>query len=161
MVYILNTEIQDKKVTKIALQNIFGIGKLNSIKIQGKVPAVLHNADGNSTVIEGNEIEIEKVVKLAGKHHPVSLSIDGKKQLSIIKDIDFDPKKHKLRHVVFGSIRSDEKVETEVPIVLEGDSEAEKKSLLESNRELKETFMLMKEEFEKTPKRNIKRFKYV
>jgi small subunit ribosomal protein S13 len=33
MVYILNTEIQDKKVIKIALQNIFGIGKLNSIKI--------------------------------------------------------------------------------------------------------------------------------
>lgn len=33
MVYILNTEIQDKKVTKIALQNIFGIGKINSIKI--------------------------------------------------------------------------------------------------------------------------------
>jgi|SouAtlMetagenome_1021521.scaffolds.fasta_scaffold03025_7 small subunit ribosomal protein S13 len=33
MIYILNTEISDKKPIKIALQNIFGVGKAKSIQI--------------------------------------------------------------------------------------------------------------------------------
>ena len=33
MVYLLNTEISDKKVLKVALQNIFGIGKFQANKI--------------------------------------------------------------------------------------------------------------------------------
>jgi large subunit ribosomal protein L25 len=104
--------------------------KLNTLKTQGVVPAVLHTPGHESKNIEAGQIELEKVVKKAGKHHPVNLKIDGKKQLSIIKDVDVDPKKHTVRHVVFGAIRSDEKVETEVPVEIVGDSEAEKKSLL-------------------------------
>ena len=33
MVYILNTEISDKKIVKIALRKIFGIGKQKAIEI--------------------------------------------------------------------------------------------------------------------------------
>ena len=33
MVYLLNTEISDKKIIKIALQNIFGVGKFQVNKI--------------------------------------------------------------------------------------------------------------------------------
>jgi len=33
MIYILNTEISDKKIVKIALQKIFGIGKQQALKV--------------------------------------------------------------------------------------------------------------------------------
>ena len=58
--------------------------------------------------------------------------IDLDKQLAIIKTIDMDPVKHTLRHVAFHAIKQNEKIVTEVPIVLvgEGESAAEKAGLI-------------------------------
>jgi large subunit ribosomal protein L25 len=104
--------------------------KLNALKREGKVPGVLHNPGSESIALTGSYVEISKAYALAGKHHPINLKVDGKAYLTIIKDADFDPKKHQLRHVVFGTIKQNEKVETEVPIIFEGDAPASKKSLL-------------------------------
>lgn len=79
----------------------------------------------------GDYLVLLKTYNRAGKHHPVELKIDGKQQLALIKDADFDPKKHSLRHIVFQSIKQNEKTTAEVPVVLVGDEiPAEKKSLL-------------------------------
>jgi len=103
---------------------------LSSLRQAGKIPAVIHNHGQESVVVEGNYIDVLKVYKRAGKHHAVDVTVDGKKFLTIIKDVDFEPKKNTLRHVVFGAIRQDEKVETEVPLVFEGDAPAEKAGLM-------------------------------
>lgn len=103
---------------------------LPSLRQAGKIPAVIHNHGQESVVVEGNYIDVLKVYKRAGKHHAVDVTVDGKKFLTIIKDVDFEPKKNTLRHVVFGAIRQDEKVETEVPLVFEGDAPAEKAGLM-------------------------------
>lgn len=52
----------------------------------------------------------------AGKHHPVSLKAAGKNYTAMIKDVEFEPKKHMLTHVVFGAVSANEKVEAEVPV---------------------------------------------
>ncbi len=105
-----------------------GLGKLRS---QNQVPAVLHNHGKNSLHVMGDYLVLLKTYNRAGKHHPVELKIDGKQQLALIKDADFDPKKHSLRHIVFQSIKQNEKTTAEVPVVLVGDEiPAEKKSLL-------------------------------
>ena len=46
------------------------------------------------------------------------------------KDAHYHPAKRQLEHIVFQAIRQDEKVEAEVPIVLEGDIPAEKAGLM-------------------------------
>jgi len=74
--------------------------------------------------------DIAKVFTVAGKHHPVVLNLDGKSQSVIIKDVDIDPVKNLIAHVVFQAIRQDEKIETEVPITMVGDSPAQKVGLL-------------------------------
>lgn len=105
-----------------------GLGKLRS---QGQVPAVVHNHGKESLHVAGDFLKLVKVYERAGKHNPVELKIDGKQHLALIKDVDFDPRKHQLRHVVFQSIKQNEKTTAEIPVVLVGEEvPAEKKSLL-------------------------------
>lgn len=79
----------------------------------------------------GDFLKLTKVYSQAGKHHPVELKIGDKQKLALIKDVDFDPRKHQLRHVVFQAIKQNEKTTAEIPVVLVGEEiPAEKKSLL-------------------------------
>lgn len=104
-----------------------GLGKL---KRDGIVPVVIHNHGQESVMGQASYQDLVKLYNAAGKHHAVDVKIGDKKFLTIIKDVDFEPKKHQIRHIVFGAIRQNEEVETEVPVVFEGDAPAEKASLL-------------------------------
>jgi large subunit ribosomal protein L25 len=107
------------------------LGKaLKHMRKEGQVPAVIHNHGKESTHVVAPYVDMLKVYRQAGKHHPVSLTLGGKKHLTIIKDADFEPKKNMLRHVVFNSIRQDQPVEAEVPVEIIGDIPAEKASLM-------------------------------
>lgn len=110
-------------------REVLGKG-LAKVRKQGLVPAVIHDHGNPSTHVMGEYQSIAKVYSSAGKHHPVILTIDGKKNTVIIKEVDYDPVKHRLQHVVFQAIRSDEKVETEVPIKFIGEIPAEKTGLM-------------------------------
>ena len=115
----------------LKLQKRETVGKgLAKIRKDGLVPAVVHDHGNPSIVVMGVYSDIAKVYNAAGKHHPVMLDIDGKKQSVIIKDVDIDPVKNLIAHVVFQAIRQDEKIETEVPISMVGDSPAAKIGLL-------------------------------
>jgi large subunit ribosomal protein L25 len=48
----------------------------------------------------------------------------------LIKTAEFEPRKHRLNHIVFGAVKSDEKVTAEIPIRLSEDIPAEKTSLV-------------------------------
>ncbi len=107
------------------------VGKqVRALRREGKVPAVIHNHGKASVIVNAPFIEITKVYQNAGKHHPVDLKVGDDKYLAIIKDVDLDPRKNTLRHVVFNAVRQNEVVQTEVPIHFEGDSAAEKAGLM-------------------------------
>ncbi len=103
---------------------------VKGLRKTGIIPAVIHDHGQESKIIQAPYSDIWKAYQQAGKHHPVTLSLGSKKIMTIIKDIDIDPKKHELRHVVFNAIKMDEKVETEVPVHLVGEIPAERASLL-------------------------------
>lgn len=103
---------------------------LNKMRQSGQVPAVIHDPGKESINVQGSYIEILKVYQKAGKHHPVNLKLGDKTYFTIIKDTDFEPDKYRLRHIVFDIIKQNEKVETEVPVVLEGEAPALKAGLL-------------------------------
>lgn len=102
------------------------------LRNDGVVPSVVYGGTSAPVSTQSNAIETLKIVRSAGKHSPVNLTIDGKKKLAIIKAVDMDPVKHTLRHVAFHTIKQNEKIVTEVPIVLvgEGESAAEKAGLI-------------------------------
>lgn len=115
----------------LALEKRDVVGKgLGKLKAEGKIPAVIHRPGKDSLVVEGSQTDIDKVIKKAGKHHPVAVTVGSDKLLTIVKDIDLDPAKRTLRHVVFGAIKQNEKVHAEVPVKLVGDAPAAKAALL-------------------------------
>ncbi len=106
--------------------------KVASLRKQGLVPSVVYGGKAEPVSTQSPIVETTKVAHTAGKHSPVDLMIGGKKKLAIIKSIDIDPVKHLIRHVAFQTIKQNEKIVTEVPIILTGigESAAEKAGLL-------------------------------
>jgi large subunit ribosomal protein L25 len=91
------------------------------LRDQGMIPAVIHDHGKESIHVMGNYLAMVKVYQQAGKHHPVSLKAGGKDYTALIKTVDFDPKKHELRHVVFNAVKADEKVDAEIPVHIKFD----------------------------------------
>lgn len=120
----------DKIAVELKKRDVVGKG-LNQLRGDGVVPGVVHNRGKDSIHVMGDFLRLTKVYNEAGKHHPVELKIGDDTQLALIKEVDFDPRKHQLRHVVFQAIKQNVKVTAEIPVVLEGEEiPAEKKGLL-------------------------------
>ena len=116
---------------KIELRTAEG-RQITQIRKQGFVPSVVYGGHADPISTQSQEVETLKAVKTVGKHSPVNLVLDGKKMLAIIKSIDFSPVSHKIRHVAFHTIKQNEIITTEVPIILtnKGESIAERAGLV-------------------------------
>lgn len=98
--------------------------KVAKLRDEGFVPSVVYGGKSEAMSMQSPIVETTKIVNAAGKHSPVHLQIDGKNKLAMIKSIDFDPVKHKLRHIAFHTVNQNDIITTEVPIVLTGKDES-------------------------------------
>lgn len=106
--------------------------KVAKLRHEGFIPSIVYGGQSEPILAQSPAVETTKLVRTAGKHTPINLIIGGKKKLAIIKDIDIDPIRHELRHVAFHTIKQNDIISAEVPIVLigEGESIAEKAGLV-------------------------------
>lgn len=106
--------------------------KVAKLRKDGFVPSVVYGGQAEPISTQSPLVETTKVAHAAGRHSPVHLTIDGKKKLAIIKDIDIDPVRHELRHIAFHTIKQNDKIVTQVPIHLVGvgESPAERAGLI-------------------------------
>lgn len=106
--------------------------KVAQLRKEGIVPGVVYGHDLDPVLVQSPYNVLEKAVREAGKHTPVHVTIDGKKKITLIKDIDRDPVKMRIRHVSFHAVKASDVVTAEVPIHLlgVGESEAEKAGLV-------------------------------
>ncbi|HJP80942.1 MAG TPA: 50S ribosomal protein L25 [Candidatus Saccharimonadales bacterium] len=106
--------------------------KAAQLRHAGVIPSVVYGGKSKPVATQSEEVETTKVVRAAGKHTPVHLTVDGKKKLAIIKSIDLHPVKRKVLHVAFHTVKQNEKIVTEVPLALTGmgESEAERAGLV-------------------------------
>ncbi|PLS80959.1 50S ribosomal protein L25 [Candidatus Saccharibacteria bacterium] len=106
--------------------------KVAKLRKEGIIPAIVYGSGIDPISVMAPAPVVEKVCKDAGKHHPVYLKVDGKARIAMIKDIDLDPVKRRVRHVSFHAVKQNETVEAEVPIRLVGvgESAAEKTGLI-------------------------------
>lgn len=121
----------DTILVELEKREVLGKG-LAKIRGDGQVPAVIHDHGKESIHVQGDFLKLVKVYAEAGKHHPVQLKVGGKEHLALIKDVDYEPAKHRMRHMVFQAINKNEETEAEIPVVFKADAEipAEKISLL-------------------------------
>lgn len=106
--------------------------KLAKLRGSGLIPSVIYGGQDQPIMTQSKQVETSKVVHTAGRHTPISLTLDGKKKLVIIKSIDMDPVKHVLRHIAFHTIKQSDIITTEVPVILvgQGESAAERAGLV-------------------------------
>lgn len=121
----------NKITLKLDLRELQG-KKLRQLRRNGIVPAVVYGAGLEPINVQAAQNVIDKVIRDAGKHTPVHLTIGVKKEIGMIKDVDSDPVKGLTRHVSFHAVKQNELIIAEVPIRLvgQGESDAEKAGLI-------------------------------
>lgn len=107
--------MSDKITLKVAPRDTLG-KTVKKLRADGLVPAVVHNHGKESTHVQVEYQTLAKVVNTAGRHHPVELTVGDKTGTVLIRSVDRDPRLHTITHVVFNSVRANQKVEAEVPV---------------------------------------------
>ena len=104
-------------VIEVELEERKTLGKgVKHLRRDGKTPAVIHNHGKESLVVQGDSIKLLKVYHEAGKHHTVEVTAGGQKFTTLIKDAEFEPRKHTLTHLVFNAVAADQLVEAEISV---------------------------------------------
>lgn len=103
----INLTVEPRTVTGKAVKHL---------RKGGRLPAVIHDHGKASVLVEGDSLQMLKVWKQAGKHHPVELKAGDQDFVVLIKTAEFDPKKHQLTHLVFNAVDRNQTVDAEVPI---------------------------------------------
>ena len=94
--------------------------KLAAIRSAGIIPAVVYGGDAEPMMVQGEYNAVEKALHLAGYHSTIELTIGGKSQLAIVKNVDINPVNRKIINVGFQAVSANEVIEATTPIVLEG-----------------------------------------
>lgn len=121
----------EKVVLDLELRELVG-RKAAKLRQNGQTPGVVYGKSFEPTNIQASEIAMLKTIRQVGRRQPVQIDIDGKKKTAIIKSISRHPATRTIQNVAFQVIRQNEKISTEMPIVLEGigESEAERAGLV-------------------------------
>ncbi len=99
----------------------FGKGGARRTRRAGKIPAVIygHGADPRHVSLPAREFTL--AIKRGGANVLLTLSVDGKDELTIPKAFQRHPIKGEFEHVDLISVRLGEKVTIDVPLLITGD----------------------------------------
>ena len=97
----------------------FGKGAARKLRATGRIPAVVygHGTDPVHISLPGHELSL--IVRRANA--VLDLDLPTGSQLALVKDVQKDPVKQAIEHLDLLVVRSGERVEVEVPVVLHGD----------------------------------------
>lgn len=103
----------------------FGKGAARRIRREDKIPAVLygHGNDPVHVILPGHQTMM--ALKHGGANALLELSLDGKEQLALTKDVQIDPIRRLIEHIDFVMVKRGEKVTVDVPIHVVGEAAAE------------------------------------
>jgi len=98
----------------------FGKGAARKLRAAGKIPAVIygHGTAPRHVTLPGHEVSL--LVRRANQ--VLELVVDGKNELTLVKDVQRDPVRQLIEHIDLLVVRKGEKVHVDVPVVLEGEA---------------------------------------
>ena len=102
------------------IRDQFGKGAARKIRATGKIPAVIY---GHGTEPQHVTLPAHQVGLILRKANAVlELDIQGKHELTLVKDVQKDPVRQIIEHIDLIVVRKGEKVTVDVPVHLEGES---------------------------------------
>jgi len=101
------------------LRESFGKGAARKIRAVGKIPAVIygHGTDPIHVTLPGHQVSL----LLRKANALLELDIEGKDQLTLVKDVQKDPVSQIIEHLDLVVLRRGERVSVEVPVHVEGE----------------------------------------
>lgn len=113
------------------LRSAFGKGAARKIRAAGKVPAVLYGHGNDPVHLTLPAHEVWLIIRRANA--VLDLTIDGKQQLALVKDVQRDPVRQILEHIDLLVVKKGEKVVVDVPVIVEGVPFSGTQALQEAN----------------------------
>lgn len=101
--------------------------KAKILRREGNVPCIVYGKHLSAPIsVICNKNDFIRKFKQAGYSTALSLEGKGVDELVLVQEIQQDPVSDVVLHIDFLAVKKDEKVTTEVPVVLEGESPVEK-----------------------------------
>ncbi len=98
-----------------------GKGPARRLRAQGKVPAVFYGQGVEPTPLTLSPKELEKALRgERGRNVVFKLSVGGKDELAMVKDVNTDPVSQELLHVDLYRVFEDKVLEVDVPLRTQG-----------------------------------------
>ncbi|MEV5042228.1 50S ribosomal protein L25/general stress protein Ctc [Microbacterium sp. LMI1x-1-1.1] len=111
------TETDTKVVAELREQ--FGKGFARRLRAAGKIPAVIygHGTDPVHVALPGHQVAL--LIRRANAL--LELEIDGKQQLTLVKDVQKDPVHQIIEHIDLLVVKKGEKIEVDIPVSVTGE----------------------------------------
>jgi large subunit ribosomal protein L25 len=116
----MSTEVDTK--VQAELRENFGKGFARRLRAAGKIPAVIygHGTDPVHVALPGHQVSL--LIRRANA--VLELDLDGKAQLTLVKDVQKDPVHQIIEHIDLLVVKKGEKIQVEVPVVVVGEPAA-------------------------------------
>ncbi len=97
----------------------FGKGFARRLRAAGKIPAVIygHGTDPVHVALPGHQVGL--LVRRANV--VLELDLDGKTQLTLVKDVQKDPVHQIIEHIDLLVVKKGEKIQVDVPVLVQGE----------------------------------------
>ena len=99
----------------VAKRDVLG-KKVKTLRQEGFIPAVIADHGKESSHVQVEYQAFVKVLRAAGRHHPVVIEGLDKKYTTLIKHLTRDPKLNTITHVELVAVAANQKVEAAVPV---------------------------------------------
>ncbi|RNE48555.1 50S ribosomal protein L25/general stress protein Ctc [Corynebacterium alimapuense] len=103
------------------LREEFGKGFARRLRSAGRIPGVIYSGHTENVHFSVDRLEYTAVIRNNGVNSIIEFDIDGEKHLTMVKHIDQNVLTFKIDHVDMLAINRNERVEVDVPILLEGE----------------------------------------
>jgi large subunit ribosomal protein L25 len=101
-----------------------GTKDAKALRLAGDVPGVIYSATSETESIIVSVRDLRHALSEAGVHSVFDVSIDGKTDRPVlIKEFQLDPVRDRVIHVDLHEIRLDQKINTSIPVHIEGHAE--------------------------------------
>ena len=109
----------ERPIIKAEPRTVFGKGYARRLRKAGKIPAVIygHGAEPVHIALPGHET----MLAARNPNAVLSVDVDGTNHLTLIKDVQRHAIRPEIYHVDLLTVRRGERVEVEVPVVVEGE----------------------------------------
>jgi large subunit ribosomal protein L25 len=109
-----------KQTLNAKVRTASGKAAAKKLRQVGSIPAVMYNDKGEATMLEVNEVEFNKIWRSVTPTTSINLVVDGKENLALIKDTEYNIRTDKVLHADFFVPAADEKLVMNIKVHYSG-----------------------------------------